>query len=174
MNILKEDNINNYLEINNNKYNKNDQIFSIQYPKGEILQYSHGKIIDIKDNYLIYNAGARGGSSGSPIILMNNSKIIGLHKGYLKDNPNKINIGIPIELIINKINKNISYIKCTYEIKDNDNNYIQLINNRGIKDVNDEIESKVKIWNNGKKENLIFKKKFNKKGRIRYDNERYD
>ena len=160
--ILEEDNINNYLFINNNKYNINDQIFSIQYPKGEDLNYAHGKIIGKQDNYLIYDVGARGGSSGSPIILMNNSKVIGLHKGYLKDNPNKINIGIPIELIINKINNNISYIKCTYEIKDN--NYIQIINNRDLEYVNEEIESKVKIWNNGKKENLIFKKQFNKKG----------
>ena len=162
--ILEEDNINNYLEIkfiNNNKYNINDQIFSIQYPKGEELNYAHGKIIGKQDNYLIYDVGARGGSSGSPIILMNNSKIIGLHKGYLKDIPIKINIGIPIEFIINKIN-NISYIKCTYEIKDN--NYIQIINNRYLDIINEEIESKVKIWNNGKKENLIFKKQFNKKG----------
>ena len=107
----------------------------------------------------------RGGSSGSPIILMNNSKVIGLYKGYLEDNSNKINlnIGISIELIINKINNNnISYIKCTYEIKDN--NYIQIINNRDKEDVNEEIESKIKIWNNAKKENLIFKKQFNRKG----------
>ena len=159
--ILEEDNINNYLEINNIKYNKNDQIFSFQYPNGEKLKYAHGKIINIKDNYLIYDVGSRGGSSGSPIILMKNSKIIGLHKGYLKDIPIKINIGIPIELIINKIN-NVSYIKCTYEIKDN--NYIQIINNRYLDIINEEIESKVKIWNNGKKENLIFKKKFNKNG----------
>ena len=137
--ILKEDNVNNYLEINNTIYNKNEQIISYRYPKGEKLKYSHGKIINIKDNYLIYDVGARGGSSGSPIILMKNSKIIGLHKGYLKDNINKINIGIPIELIINKINKinNISYIKCTYEIKDN--NYIQIINNRYEEYVNEEI-----------------------------------
>ena len=158
--ILEEDNINNYLEINN-MYNENDQIFSFQYPNGESLNYTHGKIIGKKDNYLIYDVGTRGGSSGSPIILMNNLKVIGLHKGYLNDNPNKTNIGIPIELIINKIN-NISYIKCTYEIKDN--NYIQIINNRGNTGVNKEIESKVKIWNNGKKENLIFKKQFNTKG----------
>ena len=148
--ILKEDNINNYLEINNNIYNINDQIFSFQYPKGGKLKYTHGKIIRKQNDFLIYDVDTRGGSSGSPIILMNNSKIIGLHKGYLEDNSNKINIGISIELIINKINNNnISYIKCTYEIKDN--NYIQIINNRDTEDVNEEIESKIKIWNNGKK-----------------------
>jgi hypothetical protein len=38
--ILKEENINNYLEINNIKYNKNDQIFLFHYPKGEKLKYN--------------------------------------------------------------------------------------------------------------------------------------
>ena len=51
---------------------------------------------------------------------------------------------------------------CTYEIKDN--NEIQIINYKSDNYVNEEIESKIKIWNNGKKENLIFKKKFNKLG----------
>ena len=162
--ILKEDNINSYLEINKDHYNKEDLVFSFQYPGGGNLQYSHGKILapKMEENYLLYDVGAKGGSSGSPIILMNNSKIIGLHKGYITDkNNNKINTGIRIELIIDKIPYQI--IKCTYEIKDN-NNYIQIINNRGIKNVNEEIESKVKILNGDKKEKLIFKKKFNKIG----------
>ena len=87
--ILKEDNINNYLEINNNIYNINDQIFSFQYQKGGKLKYTHGKINRIQDIYLIYDAGVKGGSSGSTILLMNNSKVIGLHIGYLKDIHNK-------------------------------------------------------------------------------------
>ena len=165
--ILKEDNINNYLEINNEIYNQNDQIFSFQYPGGRKLKYSHGKIIAKKDNYLIYDVGSKGGSSGCPIILMNNSKVIALHKGYLNNNPSdKINVGIPIELIIDKINRlfhKISHIKCQYEIQDN-NNYIQIINNRDKDLVNEEIELKIKMLNGDKKENLIFQKKFNKKG----------
>ena len=56
----------------------------------------------------------------------------------------------------------VSLIKCTYEIKDND--YIQIINNRDTKNVNKEIETKIKILNNGKKEQIIFKKKFPNKG----------
>ena len=48
---------------------------------------------------------------------MKNSKVIGLHKGTLKEkNNNKINIGIIIEFIIDKISQmkknKISYIKC--------------------------------------------------------------
>ena len=69
----------------------------------------------------------------------------------------KINFGIPIELIINKI----SYIKCTYEIFDY--NYVQIINNTDGTEINRDIESKIKILNNGKEEKLIFTKKFDKK-----------
>jgi len=62
------------------------------------------------------------------------------------NNPNNINI-----------KKGNSYIKCTYLIKDDD--YVQIINKRGV-----EIESKIKILDGNQKENLIFKKKFIKKG----------
>ena len=55
-----------------------------------------------------------------------------------------------------------SLIECIYEIKDY--NEIQIINNRNGVDVNEEIESKIKIWNNNQKEKLIFKKKFEKLG----------
>ena len=47
--------------------------------------------------------------------------------------------------------------KCTYDIKDIDNE-IQIMNNRGEKYINGDIESKIKILNNGKKEKLVFKK----------------
>ena len=53
-------------------------------------------------------------------------------------------------------------IKCTYDIKDV--NETQIINN-GYKDIiNKDIESKIKILNMNKKENLIFRKRFNKLG----------
>jgi hypothetical protein len=53
--------------------------------------------------------------------------------------------------------RGISYIECTYDIKDIDNE-IQIMNNRGEKYINGDIESKIKILNNGKKEKLVFKK----------------
>ena len=61
-----------------------------------------------------------------------------------------------------KENKNASYIKCSYYIKDH--NLTQIINNRGEKYINEEIESKIKIVNGNKIEPLVFKKKFNKIG----------
>ena len=51
-----------------------------------------------------------------------------------------------------------SLIRCIYEIKDN--NWIQIINNRDGVNINKEIESKIKIWNNNRREKLIFNKKF--------------
>ena len=157
--ILKEDNIKNYLTINNEQYLKNDEIFSYQYAGGVELGISFGRLLEKEDNFLIYDVGTKNGSSGSPIILMKNSKVIGLHKGnYINNKKEKINAGIPIELIINKI----SYIKCIYEIIDN--NYTQIINNRDEFEINKEIESKIKILACGQKEKLIFNKKFNKIG----------
>ena len=93
---------------------------------------------------------------------MNNSKLIGLHIGYLNKRKIKTNIGISINYIINKI----SFIKCTYEINDI-NNYIQIINNAdeyNINEINEEIESKIRILNKGKKEKIIFNKIFKTKG----------
>ena len=55
-----------------------------------------------------------------------------------------------------------SLIKCTYEIRDY--NEIQIINNRYEENENEDIETKIKIWNNNKREKLIYKKKFNKLG----------
>ena len=56
-----------------------------------------------------------------------------------------------------------SLIKCIYDIKDNNITH-QIINNRGEKTVNEEIESKIKILNGNQKEKLIFQKKFDKMG----------
>ena len=65
--------------------------------------------------------------------------------------------------------KNEISFRCTYDIKDiNDN--IQIINDRLFDEslekylINKEIKSKVKILNGDKKEELIFKKKFNQIG----------
>ena len=90
---------------------------------------------------------------------MKNSKGIGLHKqGLYIDKIKKINFGVPIEAIINKI----SYIKCTYEIIDY--NYTQIINNNDGVEVNKDIEYKIRILNNGRKEKLVLTKKFDKTG----------
>ena len=158
--ILNEDNIKKFLQINNEQYKPDDELFSYQYAGGVKLGFSFGKLLKKKAYALIYDVGTKGGSSGSPILLIRNKKVIGLHKGaIISENINeKINKGTPIDVIINQI----SYIKCIYEI--NDYNENQIINNTDGIELNKEVESKIKILNNGKKENIIFKKKFDKIG----------
>ena len=65
-------------------------------------------------------------------------------------------------IIDQKAKIGISYIRCTYEIKDF--NEIQIINDRSENYSNQEIASKIKILNGDKKEELIFRKKFDKLG----------
>ena len=157
--ILNEDNVNYFLKINNEQYGINEEIFSYQYAGGVKLGFSFGHLLKSEDHLLKYDVGTKSGSSGSPLLLMKNSKVIGLHsKGCVSANSEKVNFGIPIELIINSI----SYIKCTYEILDL--NYVQIINNTDGVEVNKDIEAKIKILNNGKKEKLIFIKIFDKTG----------
>ena len=110
--ILDEDNINNFLEIDefiNTKNYEGYQVFTMQHPKGEKLQYSHGKILKRNEKFFLYSLGTNRGSSGAPILLVENLKLIGLHKGEYKLEKNNeiVKLGIPINLIINKINKNL-------------------------------------------------------------------
>ena len=63
--------------------------------------------------------------------------------------------------VIEDIKNKISF-KCFYETKDNDE--IQILNYRNEDNINEEIKSKIKILNNNKKEDLIYKKKFDKIG----------
>ena len=54
--ILEDDNINHFLEIDeyiNTEDYKEEQIFSFQYPDGNNLKYSHGKILAKKDIFFI-------------------------------------------------------------------------------------------------------------------------
>ena len=113
--ILKEDKITNFLEIDefiNCKDYVNEKIVILQYPQSQNLKISDGTIKSKNGNKILYDVGTEGGSSGSPLILLDNLKIIGLHQGSIyskeeKKKNNKINIGIPLNLIINKID----YIK---------------------------------------------------------------
>ena len=54
--------------INNLDY-KNKEIYIVQFPEGKNLSHSDGKIKEIIDFELIYDASTKSGSSGSPILL---------------------------------------------------------------------------------------------------------
>ena len=76
----------------------NEDIYIVQYPEGKNLSFSEGKIQKI-DNYdFIYDASTKPGSSGSPILLKNTTKVIGIHKKGNKKN--KTNHGTSMYSII--------------------------------------------------------------------------
>ena len=58
----------------------NKDIYIIQYPGGNDLSYSEGKIKEINNYEIIYDASTQSGSSGSPILLKDTKEIIGIHK----------------------------------------------------------------------------------------------
>ena len=129
-----------------------------------------GEYLYKEDIYFGYSIGTKGGTSGSPIILYDNMKIIGIHKEHIENSENKINIGISFNYIMNKIN----YIKCLYDISIYDiHKDINLINNKIYKyiyndtdyKINEEIENKMKINIDGKIIPIKFKNKFNKIGK---------
>lgn len=99
--IIQQDNISHFLSLNEDNENidfKNKQIFSLHYPKGKNLMFSFGKIEEMIDYKLFYSISTDTGSSGCPIILFDNPKVIGIHFGY--DNKNYFNQGISIVKII--------------------------------------------------------------------------
>ena len=83
---------------------KND-IFILQFPNGNDLSFSYGKILKIKenDNIIIHNASTDHGSSGSPIIRRSiDNYIIGLYYGGVE---NEFNLGTIFDTILNNIKK---------------------------------------------------------------------
>ena len=150
--IKKEDNINNYLElddniindiINNNNKNKNyidKTIYIIQYPKGE-LSVSYGILDNIcEDNKYNFNhkCSTEGGSSGSPILNINN-KLIGIHKeGYINRYNKGTFLNYPIKEYIQLYYKNkyLEEFNTKYELNIKDTNITEL--NLGLKNIGDE------------------------------------
>lgn len=122
---------------------KNEKIFSICYHNGKQV-FSLGNILDINDYEFHHNTHQEVGSSGSPIISLNNFKVIGIHKGYDYDKCENINYATFIGEIIKEIlipNKTINQ----------DKNKI-FSNNNNCKNLNNNINNNLKINHN---QNLI-------------------
>ena len=87
---------------------KDVDVFSIEHPYGEDASCASGTIINIYEYGFDHNISTDKGSSGCPIILLNNNinliQVIGIHKEG--DNEENINGGTFIGEIINYINKN--------------------------------------------------------------------
>ena len=135
--ILKEDSIfseieyfftiDNYIMNNNSESNylKKD-ICIFQYPDGGELSFDKGEIKSIDDYKIKHLVSTNPGSSGSPILLLTNFKIIGIHKAGNKNKDD--NLGIFMKNILNDIN-NINS-------KDNNNKNNKIPQNNQIKKFN--------------------------------------
>ena len=91
--ILKEDNIKKYFNIdpdiieNSIEIYEKQDVFMLQFPDGKDLSFSNGKILSASDNILTHTCSTHKGSSGSPIISRkSNYSVIGLHFGSYKEN----------------------------------------------------------------------------------------
>ena len=113
--IFEYDGIKNFFKIDphlfineNNDYLLHQDIFILQYPRGNDLSFSYGKILEIEDNCFIHNASTDHGSSGSPVIIRgDHDYIIGIQSGVLYDGiKDKINCN-RIATIFNSIFQDI-------------------------------------------------------------------
>ena len=118
--IIKEDNINeDYFLLPNleyiNGYNIfiNKGIYIPQYPNGEDLSFSKGIINSINNYEFSHLASTQQGSSGSPIFILNTTKVIGINKQSKKDKSE--NYGNFIGPIIESLKKNLKYDKKQYD-----------------------------------------------------------
>ena len=106
--------INNYLELDENDINKNEENIELEYPNKSIyiLHHPKGKIYAsfglinyIKNNKTIYHfCNTEEGSSGSPILSLETFKVIGIHCGCYSGSQ-KVNYGTSIKYIMDLFNK---------------------------------------------------------------------
>ena len=90
-----------YEKIMETKYNQKT-VYLIHYPFGQDVKYSLGVILGIEDGITIKHlCNSQTGSSGGPLISLINFKVIGIHKGYEKDDKN-YNFGTLLNLPIKR------------------------------------------------------------------------
>ena len=115
--LKEEDNIKEYLELDDNIFKDNEKLFYeeksiyiIQYPKGQNGEgeacVSYGILKQISNKFnIIHKCSTDNGSSGSPILNLKNNKVIGIHKGspdYTKNYNHWTLLSYPLNDFINK------------------------------------------------------------------------
>ena len=95
-----------FLEPNTANYDNfiEKEIQIIQFPDGERLSISKAKItgkLKTYDDMFFHEASTEKGSSGSPIVLKNDDRVLGIHKGAIEGKEK--NIGIFIKTIIESL-----------------------------------------------------------------------
>ena len=119
--LKEEDNIKEYLELDDNIFKDNEKIFYeeksiyiIQYQNGDEACVSYGILNKINKNDILHICSTDKGSSGSPILNLKNNKVIGIHRGS-QDHAKNYNCGTllkyPLIDFINKNKRNLFNIK---------------------------------------------------------------
>ena len=110
--ILESDGISKFFEINNNILDENinnSEIVLFQFPKQKEFSFSQGIIKRVCKNKIYHSAPTDLGSSGSPIILINdNFRICGLH--FRVDKKENSNLATPMNVITKDIESKINEI----------------------------------------------------------------
>ena len=97
------------------------------YPEDKDIVVSYGKPPILNESEINHYCSTKEGSSGSPILLINNQKLIGIHYGHSKQfNFNKGTLIIYSIVELNKIKRNLIIINKEGKIIENNeiNNYI--------------------------------------------------
>ena len=112
---LNEGEVNNYLEIDENIFNKseddykNENIYILHHPNAEEAKVSFGKgieklkINDYDDYDIKHLCHTEPGSSGGPILSQMTNKVIGIHKGSIGKGKCDYNIGTFLKFPLNEL-----------------------------------------------------------------------
>ena len=177
------DNIEHFLEFNQDYNNKkketyeNKNIYTLYYPDDSKKHVSYGIINNINSFEIIYKCGTEKLRSGSPIILLDNFKVIGVHK-ETKQMGEQINFGTLLRYPILEFNKQFekkNEIIITIKIEEYDINkevyilnYPYYRNSDGIKRKYEGLKEMNKLntlmFINNEKVEYERNKKFKKKG----------
>ena len=160
----------------------NESIYLLDYPDDKNIFASYGKLFDINNTEIIHECHLKKGSSGSPILLINNQKLIGIHcftSKQCKYNIGALLIYSIIEfstiknnlLLIDKQGRNMNHIYIIGEFNiEEEGKEIRIINSyeesnleNKFKDKEKENEKGISIINSYEESNLENKFKDNEK-----------
>ena len=129
-----DDEIINYFKLNKNEeesdinnIHSSDSIYLINYPENKEVVVSYGQPPDFSKSEIFHKCSTKEGSSGSPILLINNQKLIGIHYGcHEKYGFNKGTLLLYSIIEFATIKNNLLLINKEGKIIDNNenNNYI--------------------------------------------------
>ena len=128
---LKEGEVNNYLEIDENIFDKsvddyeNEGIYILHYPMAEEAKVSKGKGIEKVNDYDIKHfCHTEPGSSGGPILSKKTNKVIGIHKGSIGKGKCDYNIATFLKFPLNELKNQNKPKENGHKVSKNNNYYL--------------------------------------------------